>query len=180
MRNWSQVRFSATSALRSIPKRDPAPRRRNLEVETRKQGSSFGHIYKWKNSLDFTPIFIANMNMCIYQKYWSQSRQSTKLFIQSSELGLPKPLTRRRVCPPPPLVPREGAHSLAREGVGESKFRRGDIHYGTLYCIYMYFVILVLQAIRSLHQVDKPQRCWHPIWPQRSSVCTKNDMQEKQ
>jgi hypothetical protein len=39
--------------------------------------------------------------MCIYQKYWSQSRQSTKLFVQSSELGLPKPLNRRRVCPPP-------------------------------------------------------------------------------
>ncbi len=31
-----------------------------------------------------------------------------------------------------------GAHSLAREGVGESQFRRGDIHCGTLF-IYMYF-----------------------------------------
>jgi hypothetical protein len=29
-----------------------------------------------------------------------QSRQSAKLFLQSSELGLPQPLTRRRVCPP--------------------------------------------------------------------------------
>jgi hypothetical protein len=34
----------------------------------------------------------------------AQSRQSAKLFLQSSELGLPQPLTRRRVCPPP-LVP---------------------------------------------------------------------------
>jgi hypothetical protein len=39
---------------------------------------------------------------------------------------------------PPLLVPGGGAHSLAREGVGESQFRRGDIHCGTL--IYMYFV----------------------------------------
>ncbi len=29
-----------------------------------------------------------------------QSRQSAKLFLLSSELGLPQPLTRRRVCPP--------------------------------------------------------------------------------
>jgi hypothetical protein len=28
---------------------------------------------------------------------------------------------------------------MAREGLGESQFRRGDIHCGTLY-IYMYFV----------------------------------------
>jgi hypothetical protein len=30
-----------------------------------------------------------------------QSRQSAKPFLQSSELGLPQPLTSRRVCPPP-------------------------------------------------------------------------------
>jgi hypothetical protein len=34
---------------------------------------------------------------------------------------------------PPPLLPGGGAHSLAREGVEESQFRRGDIHCGTLY-----------------------------------------------
>ena len=61
-----------------------------------------------------------------------QSRQSAKLFLQSLELGLPQPLTRRRVCPPP-LIPGGVAHSLAREGVGESQFRRGDIHCGNLY-----------------------------------------------
>jgi hypothetical protein len=31
----------------------------------------------------------------------AQSRQSAKFFLQLSELGLPQPLTRRRVCPPP-------------------------------------------------------------------------------
>ncbi len=36
-----------------------------------------------------------------------------------------------------------GAHSLAREGVGEFYFIRGDIHFalGTLYILYMYFVL---------------------------------------
>ncbi len=59
-----------------------------------------------------------------------QSRQSSKLILQSSELGLPQPLTLRRG---PPLWFRgEDVHSLATEGVGESEFRRGDIHCGTL------------------------------------------------
>jgi hypothetical protein len=35
-------------------------------------------------------------------------------------------------CAPPPVLG-GGAHLLAREGLGESKFRRGDIHRGTLY-----------------------------------------------
>jgi hypothetical protein len=45
---------------------------------------------------------------------------------------LTQPLTRRRVCPPTPVLG-GGAHSLAREGLGESQFRRGDIHSDTLY-----------------------------------------------
>jgi hypothetical protein len=74
----------------------------------------------------------------------SQSRQSAKLFLQSLELGLSQPLTRTRVCPPPhPLVPGGGAHSLAREGVGETQFQRGDIHRGTLY---MYVLCAVVQT----------------------------------
>jgi hypothetical protein len=56
------------------------------------------------------------------------------LFLRSSEMGLPQPLTRRRVClPPPPPGSWGGAHSLAREGLGESQFRRGDLHGGTLF-----------------------------------------------
>ncbi len=64
-----------------------------------------------------------------------QGRQSAKPFLQSSELGLSQPLTSRRVCtpPPPPLILGGEAHSLAREGLGESQSRRGDIHCGTLY-----------------------------------------------
>ncbi len=62
----------------------------------------------------------------------AQRRQSAKLFLQSSELGLPQPLIRGRVCPSP-LDPGGGAHSLARDGVGESQSRRGDINCGTIY-----------------------------------------------
>ncbi len=65
-------------------------------------------------------------------KMFSSPWQSAKPFLQSSELGLPQPLTRRRVCPPPPLLGGR-AHSLAREGLGDSQFRRVDIHCGTLY-----------------------------------------------
>jgi hypothetical protein len=36
-------------------------------------------------------------------------------------------------CAPYPSVPGGGAHSQAREGLGESQFRLGNIHCGTLY-----------------------------------------------
>jgi hypothetical protein len=60
-------------------------------------------------------------------------RQSAKLFLQSSELGLSHPLTRRRVSPPPPNPCSGERGTLAGEGLGESHFRRGDMHCGTLY-----------------------------------------------
>ncbi len=53
-------------------------------------------------------------------KWWSiASRQSAKRFLQSSAFGTP-------------LTPHPQAN-VAREGLGESQFRRGDIHCGTLY-----------------------------------------------
>ena len=74
----------------------------------------------------------------------SQIRQSAKLFLQSSGLGPPHSLAHWLVCTPP-LVWVGGAHSLAREGVGEYQFRRGDIHCGTLYILYeyLYFVLWI-------------------------------------
>jgi hypothetical protein len=48
-------------------------------------------------------------------------------------------------CVPPPFGSEGRAHSLAREGLGESQFRRGDIHCGTLY--YMYFVIYMYRNV---------------------------------
>jgi hypothetical protein len=46
-----------------------------------------------------------------------QSRQNTKISLQSSEFGLPDPLTRRRVCPPPPPLVSGGKH-IRRGGKG--------------------------------------------------------------
>jgi hypothetical protein len=84
-------------------------------------------------------LLVVKFSMMTYANYFyylfydnTQSRQSNKLFLKSSELGLPQPLIRRRVCPPPPVLG-GGAHSLAREGLGESQLQRKDIHWGTLY-----------------------------------------------
>ncbi len=51
-------------------------------------------------------------------------------------------------CAPHRLVPGGGAHSLARERVRESQFRRGDIHCGTLY-IYVCTLWLVPLVLSS-------------------------------
>ncbi len=45
--------------------------------------------------------------------------KSTTVYVPSSELGLSQPLSRQRVCPS--LQNREGAHSPAGEGLGESQ-----------------------------------------------------------
>ncbi len=61
-------------------------------------------------------------------------------FLQSSELGRPHLLTRRRMCPP--LGPGgEGAHSLGGEGLGGPNFDEGTYSYTVVLCKYMYFVI---------------------------------------
>jgi hypothetical protein len=61
----------------------------------------------------------------------AQSRQSAKLFRQTSELGFaPHPLTRRRVCP---LAFGSRGDTLARgRGDGGSQFGRGERHCGTI------------------------------------------------
>jgi hypothetical protein len=71
----------------------------------------------------------------------AQSRQSAKLFLQSSELELAHPLAAGEGAAHPlaagegaphPLV-RGGGHTRLRErGWGESQYRRGDIHCGAL------------------------------------------------
>jgi hypothetical protein len=55
----------------------------------------------------------------------------------------PTPLAAGKCGAPPPFGPGGRAHSLAGEGLGESQFRRGDIHCGALY---KYFVVQVLFA----------------------------------
>ncbi len=69
-----------------------------------------------------------------YITHISQRRQSARFFLQSSELGLPHPLIRRRVFPSPHWF-RVGwvRYTLAcGRGDGGSQFQRGDKHCGTL------------------------------------------------
>jgi hypothetical protein len=65
----------------------------------------------------------------------TEYRQSAKLFLQSSELGLPQPLTRRRVCPPPPRFWGEG-HTRWRERGWESP-NSDEGTYTVVLCIYV-------------------------------------------
>ncbi len=60
---------------------------------------------------------------------------------------------------PPPPGSGEWAHSLAREGVGESQFRRGDRHCGSLYvlCVYSHHLFIFFRVTNK--------RCWQPPPP---------------
>ncbi len=68
----------------------------------------------------------------------TQSRQSAKLFLQSQVFGIGTPPTLHPLaCVPPPPPGTGGRDTPADErgvgSLGESQFRRGDIHCGTLY-----------------------------------------------
>ncbi len=69
----------------------------------------------------------------------AQIRQSARLFLQSSELGLPHPLIRSQVCPP--FFGSGGrTYRIAGEGGGRgSQFGRGNRHW-YYSAVYMYFV----------------------------------------
>jgi hypothetical protein len=59
-----------------------------------------------------------------------QSRQSTNPSLQSSELGLPNPVTRRRMCTPPPFGSGGDTLACGRGGGGVPTPTR-DRHCGT-------------------------------------------------
>jgi hypothetical protein len=67
-----------------------------------------------------------------------QSRQSAKRFLKSSELGLPQPLTCRRVCPPTLWSGGEG--TLAGERRGWESPNSDEKTYTVALFIYVYFV----------------------------------------
>ncbi len=69
---------------------------------------------------------------------WPQSRQSAEGFLQSSELGLPQPLTRRQICPPPLWYRGEG--TLAGERGGWKCPNSDEGTYTVVLCLYVYFV----------------------------------------
>jgi hypothetical protein len=72
--------------------------------------------------------------------YKAQSRQSAKLFHQSSELGLPQTLTRGGRAPPPPGSGGRGTLAVGR-GVGTWESLNSDEGtYAVVLFIYAYFV----------------------------------------
>ncbi len=77
-------------------------------------------------------IFIGNPCFVMFRFFAPQSRQSAKLFLQSSELGLSQP---------------------RRAGWGESQFRRGT--YCTLcYSLYMYMYFLLCPFEAVVYKYD--------------------------
>ncbi len=62
--------------------------------------------------------------------FGEQSRQSVNLFLQSWNWDSPNPSPAGESAHPPGSG---GRGTLVREGLGESQFRRGDIHCGTVY-----------------------------------------------
>jgi hypothetical protein len=79
----------------------------------------------------------------------AQSRQRLSFFSSRRNWDSPNPSPAGKCALPPSPVLGGGAHSLARKGLGESQFRRGDIHCGTLY-------IYVLCG--QMYAVDGPNR----------------------
>ncbi len=79
---------------------------------------------------------------CYFDSY-AQSRQSTKLSLQSSELGITHSLTRRRVrvCTPSPLLVSGGHSRLGEKGWGVPIPTRSQ---RLSYSRYMYFVVVLL------------------------------------
>jgi hypothetical protein len=73
--------------------------------------------------------------------------QSAKLYLKSSELGLPQPLTRRRVCPPPGSGGR-GTHAGER---GWESPNSDEGTYTVVLFIYTYFVIRTI--VKRAHRI---------------------------
>jgi hypothetical protein len=95
---------------------------------------------------------VSQRRLCTFCKNWWKTLphrvgRVLSFFSSRQNWDSPNPLPAGESAPPP-LIPRGGAHSLARKGVGESQFRRGDIHCGTLY---MYVLCALLP--RHFHEI---------------------------
>ncbi len=72
----------------------------------------------------------------------------------------PNPSPAGECAPLPRFWGRGTVHSLAREGLGESQFRRGDIHCGTLYI----YVLCGMSSLALTCRVSLSCRCPTPAW----------------
>jgi len=79
------------------------------------------------------------------------------------KLGLPQPLSRKRVCPP---LRRWGAHSPAAKRVGESQFRRLENKLSTLPTLYSH------RYTATLPPQYPPPFQYHQLTPTQSHIPT--------
>jgi hypothetical protein len=84
--------------------------------------------------------------MILVRSCRAQSRQSAKLFLKLSELGLPQPLARRRVSPPPTG---SGGRSTLD---GERGWESPNSYEGTYTVVLFIYTYFVLQ--RYLHKIQ--------------------------
>jgi hypothetical protein len=87
----------------------------------------------------------------VLPQLWPQSRQSAKLFSSRRNWDSPNPSPAGECAPP---VLGGGAHSLAREGLGEPQFRRGDIH--MWYSLYIRTLWLWRKMLDCERSSDRP------------------------
>jgi hypothetical protein len=85
---------------------------------------------------------------------YPQSRQSSRLFLQPSELGTPQPLTPFECVPPPLWL--QGGHTRLRERGGVPIRTRGQTLWYSRYifilCLYPYFVPVPLYLLFDLQR----------------------------
>ncbi len=95
-----------------------------------------------------------------------QSGQSAKLFLQSLELGLPKPLARKRVWPSPPLwFLGKGTLVCGRGGGGVPIPTRGHIRWNSMNICTVWYSPYIMRWTRRLWAI------W-PAWSSRPAGAT--------
>jgi hypothetical protein len=96
------------------------------------------YIHKYQHTSCQRNDMLSSLESTVFGEHAAQSRQSARLFLQSSELAPPLPRPLASVTPPPLWFRGGGKHSLAEEGVGGSQF--GQTRWNCVYvcdCIYL-------------------------------------------
>jgi hypothetical protein len=94
----------------------------------------------------------------------AQSRQSAKLFLKSSELGLPQPLTSRRVCPLPPVI---GGRGTLAGGTGVGRVpipTRGHTLWYSLYIRTLWWKVKAFLLARDRNKMDSSFSKYNPYF----------------
>jgi hypothetical protein len=90
---WGRARWAARRCHSPLP--SSSPHSRHTHASSSCSTCVYVHCMSYRICFEWVAGLCRETN-----RLRSQSRQSAKLFLQSSELRLPHPFTRRRVCPP--------------------------------------------------------------------------------